>query len=376
MTQLHNSTGLHPSDGKPSEAGPELPVVTRDPAAYFTANPIYQATSVWMTGQQDAKTQRSGRYVAASVTHPAKMLPAIAAHAIHHFSHPGDLVLDPMCGIGTTLVEAVRADRHALGTEYEPQWAVLARANLALARTAGADGVGRVVCADARDLPKVIQPALADLLTRPQAADPIAPEEMAQATSRERPVALIVTSPPYGAHTHGQVTAPGPGQAVGKSDFRYSPTRRGSGNLAHSGLDDLLAGFTEILAGAVTLLRPGGYVVLTTRPYRRGGELVDLPSAVIAAAQNAGLTLVERNPALMAGLRQGRLIPRTSFFQLLAARQARAAGIPQQVPVHEDVIVLRYDPPTAAVPLSAAPEGDPPDGVSAPLWAGADRLAA
>jgi hypothetical protein len=93
VTQPHNPAGPHPSDGEPSQAGPELPVVTRDRAAYFTANPIYQATSVWMTGQQDAKTQRAGRYVAASVTHPAKMLPAIAAHAIHH-SLPRDL--DPV----------------------------------------------------------------------------------------------------------------------------------------------------------------------------------------------------------------------------------------------------------------------------------------
>jgi modification methylase len=103
---------------------------------------------------------------------------------------------------------------------------------------------------------------------------------------------------------------------------------------------------------------------------------VDLPSAVIGAAQNAGHTLVERNPALMAGLREGRLIPRSSFFQLLAARQARAAGIPQQVPVHEDVIVLRYDPPLAGVPLAPAVERNPVAGIPAVLAEGAERLAA
>jgi DNA modification methylase len=30
------------------------------------------------------------------------------------------VVLDPMCGIGTTLVEAVHLGRHAIGVEYEP----------------------------------------------------------------------------------------------------------------------------------------------------------------------------------------------------------------------------------------------------------------
>ena len=33
-----------------------------------------------------------------SVAHPAKMLPAVAAHAIATYTRPGDLVLDPMCG--------------------------------------------------------------------------------------------------------------------------------------------------------------------------------------------------------------------------------------------------------------------------------------
>jgi DNA modification methylase len=78
--------------------------------------------SVWPTAQQPAATQRAGRYLQASTAHPAKMLPAIARHAIQRYSKPGDLVLDPMCGIGTTLVEAVHLGRHAVGVELEPRW--------------------------------------------------------------------------------------------------------------------------------------------------------------------------------------------------------------------------------------------------------------
>ena len=70
------------------------------------------------------------------------MLPAIAAHAIATYTRPGELVCDPMCGIGTTLVEAVRAGRPALGVEYEPRWAALARANLALAAADGHSSPG------------------------------------------------------------------------------------------------------------------------------------------------------------------------------------------------------------------------------------------
>ena len=64
------------------------------------------ASTVWLTAQSTPAGQRRGRYVPESTAHPAKMLPAIAAHAIRHYTQPGDLVLDPMCGIGTTLVEA------------------------------------------------------------------------------------------------------------------------------------------------------------------------------------------------------------------------------------------------------------------------------
>jgi hypothetical protein len=100
--------------------------------------------SVWPTAQQPAASQRRGRYLPGSTAHPAKMLPATARQAIAAYTQPGDLVLDPMCGIGTTLVEAAHLGRHALGIEYEARWAQLARANLTLATSQGAPGTGQV----------------------------------------------------------------------------------------------------------------------------------------------------------------------------------------------------------------------------------------
>ena len=93
--------------------------------------PAVAAGSVWATGQDTPAVQRRGRYVPESMAHPAKMLPAVAAHAITTYTQPGELVLDPMCGIGTTLVEALHQDRRAIGVEYEARWAEIARANIA-----------------------------------------------------------------------------------------------------------------------------------------------------------------------------------------------------------------------------------------------------
>ena len=52
-----------------------------------------------------AQHQRAGRYDPASTEHPGKMLPDLAGRIVENYSHPGDLVVDPMCGIGMTLVE-------------------------------------------------------------------------------------------------------------------------------------------------------------------------------------------------------------------------------------------------------------------------------
>ncbi len=50
----------------------------------------------------------------------AKFPPQLPRLFINQLTHPGDWVLDPMCGSGTTLVEAVLADRHAVGIDLDP----------------------------------------------------------------------------------------------------------------------------------------------------------------------------------------------------------------------------------------------------------------
>ncbi|MEV0093751.1 DNA methyltransferase [Streptomyces sp. NPDC050738] len=289
--------------------------------------------SVWNTAPTSAPAQRGDRYVTGSAAHPAKMLPALAAHAIATYTKPGDLVLDPMCGIGTTLVEAVRLGRHALGVEYEPAWAHLAEKNLRHAETQGATGGGSVYLGDARQATGHIPTAFHGL------------------------VDLVVTSPPYGASVHGQVrsTRESGERGVTKRHYRYS---RDPNNLAHVGLDALVEAFTEILTQCRHLLRPGGHAVITTRPFRERGELIDLPSAALAAAVSAGLIPAERNIALLAGIRDGRLIARPSFFQMKNVRDARRSGLPLAIIQHEDALVVRKAPPLPAAPPLRAPNSE------------------
>jgi modification methylase len=51
--------------------------------------------------------------------------------------------------------------------------------------------------------------------------------------------------------------------------------------------------------------------------------------------------LFERNAALLVGLRQDRLVPRPSFFQLDRVRKARARGLRLRIIAHKDVLVFR-----------------------------------
>ena len=126
------------------------------------------------------------------------------------------------------------------------------------------------------------------------------------------------------------------------------------------------------------LLRPGGLAVVTARPWRQHGELVDLPAAVIAAGARAGLVPVARCVALLAGLRSGRLIARPSFFQLDNLRRARAKGEPWHLIVHEDVLIFRKPrqrPRTACRPRHAGRRVKPPRERARPPRTAAHRAA-
>jgi DNA modification methylase len=50
------------------------------------------------------------------------------------FSDPGELILDPFAGSGTTGVAAVRLGRRFIGWEMSPEYAEIARRRLAVAR--------------------------------------------------------------------------------------------------------------------------------------------------------------------------------------------------------------------------------------------------
>jgi SAM-dependent methyltransferase len=70
-------------------------------------------------------------------SYAGRMHPSIARGAVEAFSAPGQLVVDPFCGSGTVLVEAMAAGRAAIGVDASPLGVAIARARTATLGEAG-----------------------------------------------------------------------------------------------------------------------------------------------------------------------------------------------------------------------------------------------
>jgi DNA modification methylase len=137
---------------------------------------------------------------------------ALAASVVEETTRPGDLVLDPFAGYGTTLAVAARLGRRAVGVEVLADHVDLAR---------GRTGEGaRVVHGDSRQLSTLLAGEL------------------------DGPVDLVLTSPPYMtvvAHPENPLT----GYATDDGDY---PT--------------YLRELADVFGQVADLLRPGGQVVV------------------------------------------------------------------------------------------------------------------
>jgi modification methylase len=267
------------------------------------------------------------------------MLPELARRAISAYSERGQLVVDPMCGIGTTLVEAVHLDRDALGVELERRWASLATANLARACDQGARGRGGVLEGDARQLPRLLtRSGRRGLRSSGTPSERPADDKVARLGSGS--VDLILTSPPYGRDIQ-LIDKPAwiRGGSLGAKDARnYSSD---PDNLGHARGEPYRAAMAEVYAACAAALKPGGFLVAVTKNLRAGRALYDLAGTTVDLCQQTGLLYWQHVIALHAAIRDDQLVPRPSFWQLSTTRKALARGERIHLVCHEDVLVFR-----------------------------------
>lgn len=98
-------------------------VVPRRP---FVVAPTKIRGNVW-----DYSISKGGR------GHPASFPLQLAVDHVLSWTDPGDTVLDPFSGSGTTLEACVRTGRNGIGIDISPEYVALAGRRLAAARAAG-----------------------------------------------------------------------------------------------------------------------------------------------------------------------------------------------------------------------------------------------
>ena len=187
--------------------------------------------------------------------HPAKFPETLAQEFIEFFTQPGQVVLDPMAGTGSSLVAALRAGRHSFGVELNPAYAEIARQVIQEERLrlgAAVDGLtAQVITGDAAQLP---------LLAR-QVSMPV--------------VDYVLTSPPYwdmlharGAETQRQR------RAAPDVDVFYSTDPNDLGNVPD--YEQFLERLSGIYASLKPLLRSGAYLTIIVKNVKKGGRIYPL----------------------------------------------------------------------------------------------------
>jgi site-specific DNA-methyltransferase (adenine-specific) len=86
----------------------------------------------WMQGYWDMPGAHASK-----AGHPCPYPSEIPRRLIQMLTWPGDVVVDPWMGSGTTIVEAAKLGRRAIGIDFEETYCELARANLAKVSLAG-----------------------------------------------------------------------------------------------------------------------------------------------------------------------------------------------------------------------------------------------
>ena len=163
---------------------------------------------------------------------------ALAASVIGHASQPGDLVLDPFAGYGTTVAVAARMGRRAIGIELVPE-------HLEIARRRAAGGA-TLVLGDARELSQLVS----------------------------EPADLVLTSPPYMSGMHHPEN-PLSGYATDDGDYAV-----------------YLGELGAIFAQVASVLRPGGQLVVNV------ANVIAIDGSVTPLASDMARVIDEHVPLL------------------------------------------------------------------------------
>jgi len=202
-----------------------------------------QRTTVWSFPDRGRWATHSGGY-------PGNWAPEVPRNLILRYTRPDDIVLDPMVGGGTTLIECMLTHRQGIGVDIEPTACDLAAQNLSLgywpADWAPDWDPIHLYVGDARRLDRI-----------PDAS-----------------VDLVALHPPYG------------------NIIRYGGAESPH-NLSRLRLDAFVAAMRDVAAEACRVLAPDRHCAVLIGDTRRHKHYVPLAARVLEQFLDAGFVLRE-----------------------------------------------------------------------------------
>ncbi len=204
-----------------------------------------ETTTVWSFPDRGGWATHRGDY-------RGNWAPQIPRNLILRYSKPGEVVLDQMCGSGTTLIEAKLLGRNAIGVDinYEAVILTLDRLNFTYMPSGGdyREPAIKVYHGDARNL---------DLI-------------------EDESIDLIATHPPYA------------------SIIPYSKGKRVEGDLSQvSSLEEYLEGMREVARESFRVLKPGRYCAILIGDTRMSRHYVPIAFRAMQQFLEAGFILKE-----------------------------------------------------------------------------------
>ncbi len=246
---------------------------------------------------------RKKLFVAEAMSHPAKGHLGLWEAIISKYTQPGDTILDPMAGVGSSLLAALMG-RNVICVEMESWMMPLLHANWEKMRQHPMLGcsLGQVVIlqGDARVLPLPDRGGAEAIVTSPpfedvtQGGDDIhkyaGGRPHSRATSYTRPDAII-SSPPFGeAQSGGGLAITGTPHDPGVAQRIYSQQamKASGGNVGNERGPQYWLSMSKIYAECHRVLKPGGIMALVLKGFTRDGQYVDLPQQTADLCESLG----------------------------------------------------------------------------------------
>lgn len=168
---------------------------------------------------------RKKYYTSESVRHPAKAYIPMMIYILKKFVKDGDIVLDPMCGIGTTLIEGMRLFPNSffVGVELEDKFVKMTQDNIKKVEGLAKEdmfletGKSMVIKGDARNLQALLKDKVNKIISSPPYSGVMDTKRHTDSgicgrdpkMVKMRYADKIISSPPYSETIRGEKEGPG-----------------------------------------------------------------------------------------------------------------------------------------------------------------------